>query len=112
MAIESYNDSIHRGIGMKPNEALLNQNKAKILEKQEIYLKEIEKSKHKKDTLTEGTKVLIRNEIKENKMDKEFKDCGVVKKKLDRDGYLVLKENGSLIKRNIIQLKPFLKEGS
>lgn len=104
--LESYNETIHRGIGMRPNEAMEIENREKVLENQLKYKTEVEKLKEKIERLNPGDEVRIRNEVKRNKMDKEFENKGVIKEKLGNGTYIVVRKDGKELKRNIIQLKP------
>jgi hypothetical protein len=52
-----------------------------------------------------GEKVLIRNENKCGKMDDDFRENGVVERKLYGDVYAVRNKKGLEIKRHVSQLK-------
>ena len=53
-----------------------------------------------------GQNVLVRNEAKRTKMDKEFDNEGVIREIHGRSTYAVKRKYGTEIKRNCIQLRP------
>ena len=93
----------NRGIGMTPNEAQLAENKGKVLRKSEIYRKEFKEKtfiKYKK-----GEEVIVRNELKGNKMDDEYKEIGTIEESLEHNAYSIKLKDGSKIKRHSSQLR-------
>ncbi|KAG0442609.1 hypothetical protein DMUE_0145 [Dictyocoela muelleri] len=66
--------TISRGIGMSPDKAIIIENNNLVLENQLKYEKEFIKASYKKsnDIFNSNEEVLIKNEIKNSKMDKEF----------------------------------------
>lgn len=102
--IDNYNESIHRGIGMTPNEALLEENHEQVMKRQEEYNKEYEKYNKKEEVFEVGDRVLLKNEHKKNKMDFEYKDQGVFTAKLYKNVYEIESENGVKSKRHAKQL--------
>lgn len=105
--VENYNNLKHRALGMSPNDALKPENYDKIKKREESYEKEFIKKYGTMETFAENDKVLIRNEIKQTKMDDEFKELGVIIKDEGRNIFTVKKENGSVIRRHASQLRKF-----
>jgi hypothetical protein len=71
--VTNYNNTIHRGIGMKPKDALLMKNRNIVKEKSMEYEREFQKIHKKLETFVIGENVLIKNEIKKNEFDKKGK---------------------------------------
>lgn len=99
----------HRGTGMSPNKANKSENRWKVLEAQEKYAKEFSKKSKSCKTFDCGNTVLIKNENKGSKMDKEFKDVGKIIKINGNNIYKIKMING-IIERHGSQLK-LLKRG-
>lgn len=103
--IDNYNNTIHRATKMTPNEANKIENFKKVLESLEEYSKEFERKNKKLEKFEIGQEVIIRNECKRNKMDKEFNEKGSVVERLSNNAYSVRKGNGKVIVRHSTQLK-------
>ena len=101
--IENYNNIVHRGIGMSPNEATREENFKKVLENQEKYKKEFKPKRFKVFNI--GDSVLIKNECKGDKMQDEFKEKGKIKTRLKHNAYEILLEDGSMLRRHSSQLR-------
>ena len=101
--IERYNETIHRGIGMTPNNALKEENWELIIKHQEKYKKEFKERKFIEFNV--GDHVLVKNELKHDKMDDEYRDEAIVKEKLDHKAYKVLLMDGSMLIRHCSQLR-------
>jgi hypothetical protein len=82
--IDNYNNSFHRAIGMTPNLALDIKNHEKVKIASSKYAKEFKIKRGQIPTFKIGQKVIVRNEIKENKNDDEFKGVGEVEEILDK----------------------------
>ena len=102
--IARYNGSFHRGIGMSPDDAIKQENREKVLHNQEKYAVEFKKN-NKILKLEVNDKVVIRNEVKANKMDKEFYEKCKIVKILENDTYMVLKNTDETVPRHWSQLK-------
>jgi Reverse transcriptase (RNA-dependent DNA polymerase)/RNase H-like domain found in reverse transcriptase/Integrase core domain/Aspartyl protease len=102
--IASYNMTFHRGIGMTPNDAEQPKNRSEVLKKQEEYAKEFSKRLSKYESIKMNDKVLIKNENKENKMDNEFDQSGIVTCILGNDTYEVKSGRHKFV-RHASQLK-------
>ncbi|KAG0439176.1 putative uncharacterized transposon-derived protein F54H12.3 [Dictyocoela muelleri] len=107
----NYNNSIHRGIGMSPNEALNSENWDRVLDKQEVYKNEFKCNKYSLKSFKPNEKVIIKNELKLNKMDNEFRETGIIKNVLGQNSYEVITDANKTIVRHSTQLKGF-KEGN
>ena len=102
-ALKTYNNNIHRALGMSPNEAMNPVNHDRIRDKMEKYAKEF-KSRNLND-LKEGDCVYIQNESPKSKMDKVFDDTGKITECEPNNGYKVKLDNGGIIRRHRTQLK-------
>lgn len=107
--VEAYNNSIHRGIGISPKEALNKDNYEKVREHQKNYAKEFGEFKRKKNHLKEGQKVLLRNELKTTKMDDSFKELGTIVSYEGNGIYKVKTNEGRELTRHDFQLREFYK---
>ena len=103
--VEAYNNSVHRGTGMCPDEAIREENWKKVREWQIKYRKEIEQRKAKVGEFKMGQEVLIRNEFKRTKMDDEFKSKGKIVEVRHGDTYKVKTSEGVEILRHALQLR-------
>lgn len=101
--INRYNETEHRALGMSPKEAMKGENREGLLERQEKYKNEFKEKKLRKYEI--GSKVLIKNEQKKDKMDDEFRESGEIRKALNHDAYEVLLEDGSMLRRHSSQLR-------
>ncbi|KAG0427929.1 Gag-Pol polyprotein, partial [Dictyocoela muelleri] len=108
--IDNYNNSIHRATGITPNNGLLNENQYYILTKQNMYAKEFKLKKSFNEKFELFDKVMIWNELKQSKMDCEFRETGFISKILGKNTYEVDRDKGGKIIRHSSQLKS-LKEG-
>ena len=106
--IKRYNDTIHRGISMTPNEAMKEINWIKVKEHQEKYKREFKERHFIKFNI--GDRVLVKNELKQDKMDDHFKDEGIIKEGLQHNAYKVKMKDGSTLIRHSSQLRR-LKDG-
>ncbi|KAG0441895.1 hypothetical protein DMUE_0711 [Dictyocoela muelleri] len=91
--VYEYNKSINRGIWMCPNEAILSINRDTVLEKQLKYEKEFIKATYRKsnDIFNNNENVLIKNEIRNKKMDKECIGKGKVLKSIGNICYPIIR---------------------
>lgn len=105
--VEAYNNAIHRGIGMKPVEAVKPENINAVVQHQEIYSKEFKQQKHAKKSFKPNEGVLIRNEKRTSKMDDVFKEQGIIKCSKGNGVYQVKLNNGKVITRHESQLRSF-----
>jgi hypothetical protein len=105
--IDVYNKSYHRAIGMSPNEACMVENKEKVINTYKNYAKEFRSQKKQNEKLKIGDVVLIKNELKANKMQDEFEMKGKIEKNVYGDVYLVFTKEGKTIQRHISQLRRF-----
>ena len=103
--IENYNNARHRGIGMSPNEALLEVNREKVIETENKYMKEFEKKNKCTRKVQEGDRVVVKNEIRSDKRDNRFEIIGTIRKNEYGDIYEILTDSGDLFKRHISQIK-------
>lgn len=104
--VNQYNSTIHRGIGMTPDDAIKSENRSKVIENQNKYAQKfVKKPKTVKDPLDYGCKVLVRNETKKTKMEPEFHQEGFITKVISDSTYEVETSNGNRINRHISQLK-------
>jgi hypothetical protein len=108
--VKAYNNTIHRGIMMSPNEAFRQENWNKILDFQKKYIQEFERKERKFEKLNVGDIVLLRNEHNKTKMSDVFSKRGVVIQRCGSDSYKVRTLNGNEYLRHALQLKLF-KEG-
>jgi hypothetical protein len=76
--LENFNKMIHRGIGMSPVEALKEENRNLVLKNIEFYKREFNKKDKEHVKLNIGKSVIVKEEIKSDKMADEFKQKGVV----------------------------------
>ncbi|KAG0439432.1 Gag-Pro-Pol polyprotein [Dictyocoela muelleri] len=76
-ALYNYNITKHRGIGMSPNEALLNKNMHKVIRNQEVYSREFG-NKYINNNYSIRDKVFMLKKIRNSKADKEFESGGVI----------------------------------
>ncbi|KAI5152397.1 hypothetical protein ENBRE01_3053 [Enteropsectra breve] len=100
---ETYNNMIHRGIGMTPIQAMQQENQQQILEYVDKYKKEF--IYKELPELKEGTKVLIKNEIRSSKDDKYFDKEGKIIKRVSENSYEVKLQDNSILVRHYSQLK-------
>ena len=102
--VDTYNEYKHRAIGMKPNEAIKIENRKRVLENIEKYKKEFKELKFKPFKV--GDTVLIKNEFKKDKMDKEFKDVGKIIE-VDGKNILLKLKIAKILFKNIIYKQEF-----
>lgn len=76
-----YNNTGHRGIGMTPTDALKSGDKPKVSEQAQKYKQEFINDYNRRYAI--GDKVLIRNEIKHNKIDTDLIQLGKLLTRLD-----------------------------
>ncbi|MGL5691342.1 MAG: hypothetical protein ACRDD8_11075 [Bacteroidales bacterium] len=95
---------------MKPNEAVLPENKQRILEHQEKYKLEFSRYNRKPETLHANQNVLIKNGLKNSKKDDAFKDKATIVEKEKGNIYKVIDTRGKILRKHISQLKG-LREG-
>lgn len=100
-----YNESYHRGVNMSPNDALNPENLNKVFEHQEKYATEFKRFKSKCESFNVGDAVLIKNEQRRTKMDKEFNKRGTVVKHLYGNVYEVKDSGGRTTLRHSSQLR-------
>ena len=98
-----YNSVYHRGIGMSPNEALINSNWNLVILNSNKYKKEFKYKELKCCKM--GDKVMIKEEILSSKEDKKFKKKGIIVGCLPRDTYEVLTEDSKIVVKHFSQLK-------
>ena len=110
--IENYNKLKHRGINMSPEEATKQENWEAVRKFSEKYKKEFEKYNKPEKKFTTGDKVMIRKEIKENKMDNEFEMNGTILENEYGDVYKVKTSQGLVLRKHATQLRRILPEGS
>ena len=104
--VEVYNSQFHRGIGMTPNEALLEVNRSRVIDAQNKYAKMVLEAGRTVDKFTGGEDVLIRNEFRRTKMDDAFTGHGKIVRPARNDTYEVLREQDKRrIIRHISQLR-------
>lgn len=108
--VENYNSSYHRGIGMSPQEAVLEKNWTQVKVNEDKYKKEFLKKHSKAETFEVHDDVLIRNELKETKNDLEFNCKGKVLENIHGDVYLIETEAGKIRLKHASQLR-LIKEG-
>lgn len=106
-AIEAYNKSTHRAIGISPIEAQEEKKWSEIIERQKQYGKEFSAKNTKIDKFTEGEKVFVRNEEKQGKMDDEFKEKAEVIRHEYGNVYVIIMNDGKLTRRHVSQLRRF-----
>lgn len=95
--IDRYNETEHRALGMSPKEAMKDENRESLLERQETYKNEFKERKLRKYEI--GCKVLVKNEQNRDKIDDEFRENVERKRALNQDAYEVLLEDGSMLRR-------------
>ena len=105
--VDKYNQMKHRGIGIPPNEAMKPENQEKAKQLVENYAKEFRK-RSDKESLCPGDEILIKNELKRNKMDPQFKDAGTVTRRISNNVYEVKDPKGKALIRHISQLKKIM----
>ena len=101
--INAYNNSKHRGIGMSPNKALIKENYEAVRLKSKEYSREFKPVKHKRYNI--GDNVILKNELKLNKNDDEFKRLGTISDVLENDNYVIKTKNNKMLTRHSTQLK-------
>ena len=106
--IQRYNDTKHRGILMTPNEAMRQENWGKIREHQERYKKEFKEKKFIQFKIRD--RVLVKNELKRDKMDDQYRDEGVIREVMNHNAYKVEMDDGSMLTRHSSQIR-MLKDG-
>lgn len=89
---------------MSPNDANMEENHPNVIKQQETYTKEFGDNRRNIESLNSGDKVLIKNEVKSNKMDNEFESEGEIIKRLSDNTYRV-KVNSKRLIRHTSQLK-------
>ncbi|KAG0420594.1 hypothetical protein EQH57_0083 [Dictyocoela roeselum] len=89
---------------MTPENALLDKNRDEVIKISRIYKKEF-KSNVKPECFKIGEKVLIKNETRKNKMEKEFNKLGVIKSKVGNNAYNVKFPNNKVLLRHTSQLR-------
>ncbi|KAG0439152.1 hypothetical protein DMUE_2630 [Dictyocoela muelleri] len=94
---------------MTPNDAQKNLIYFKIITKQNEYLKELNVRKSPRDNFKLNDKILIKNENKKSKMDKEFSESRFIKKVLSQNTYEIGTKDQQIFVRHETQLK-VLKE--
>ncbi|KAG0440539.1 hypothetical protein DMUE_1669 [Dictyocoela muelleri] len=103
--LEVYNTKVnHRGLRVTPEKALLDENRDIILNKIKKYETEF-KNKKKLETFQIDQKVLIKNETRKNKMEKEFNRLGTIVSKEGKNAYLVRFKNDKILLRHSSQLR-------
>lgn len=90
---------------MSPNDALKESKRLEVLKNVERYKSEIKVGKTKNEKFELGQRVLVKNEVKQNKMDEEFLLGGTIKKKIYDSIYEIIVENDRLYKRHVSQLR-------
>lgn len=101
--VANYNNQIHRGIGMSPNEAQKEQNRTKVLENSKKYKKEfIEKDLPKYNI---GDRVLIKKDVRNSKDDRHFEKEAENINILGRDTYSVITPARERLTKHFSQLK-------
>lgn len=103
--IRNYNNILHRGIGMSPNDAMLPENKLKVLENSIKYAKEFKRYFRKHEKFKIGQKVILKNELRSTKMEPEFKGEATIIKDLGKDKYIVKLKNGKEFIKHATQMK-------
>ncbi len=107
--VRKYNDQEHRGIGMEPNKAIKEENFNEVRKRAIAYSKEFKTRKLGEFNI--GDQVLIKNETKKTKMDKEFDRKGEVVEKIGANEYIVFLKHGKVLRRHTSQLRN-LAQGS
>jgi hypothetical protein len=109
--IDQYNNTIHRGIGMSPNEAMLSSNYEKVILAQERYCKEFDKKASTRQKFEVDDEVLIKNEKLTSKMDDVYKEKGKVTEKIESNVYKIrLDDTSREVIRHASQMR-ILKRG-
>lgn len=101
--VEVYNDNYHRGIGMSPKEAFKSVNHNKVKKWGYKHAKEF--SSRNMDKLSVGTKVILRNENRRTKMDKEYGQLGEILKSCNNYVYIIAIKDGKNVERHQTQFK-------
>lgn len=109
--IDNYNNSYHRGIGMSPNEAMLASNHLKVRLHEKKYIKEFNKRNKFTKKYKIGESVMLKNELKRKKTDKNFKETGKITKHLYGDVYEIRTDKGKVEKRHTSQLRRMFEPG-
>lgn len=99
-----YNRTVHRAIGMSPDQALQEENHERVRDSIRKYKREFHDSKSTQ--LSVGQPVLIRKDIREGKDDKHFEEQGKITGLLSPKTYQVLLDSGKECRRHRSQLKP------
>jgi hypothetical protein len=103
--IDRYNRTIHRGLGISPNDACKEENYNKIKEHEKKYELEFKRKNRKREILEENQKILIKNEFRKKKGDKRFFEKGTIARHLYGEVYEVKNNKGVFVKKHISQLK-------
>jgi hypothetical protein len=103
--VENYNNMVHRGIGMCPNDAMKCENFERVRKNEELYSKEFKRIHKQAESFKIGNEVLIRNEIKKNKMEDEFSEKGIIIKHEYGDVYQVKLCEGDVVRRHASQIR-------
>ncbi|KAG0419783.1 hypothetical protein EQH57_0401 [Dictyocoela roeselum] len=104
LILDAYNNKlIHRGLGVTPANALLPENRLKVLSKSMSYKNEF-KNIGNLEIFEINQKVLIRNETKSSKMDKEFYKLGHIVSIVGNNSYIVKVKDKTML-RHSSQLK-------
>ncbi|KAF7698525.1 hypothetical protein CDIK_1481 [Cucumispora dikerogammari] len=101
---DKYNQIKHRGIGIPPNEAMNPINQEKVRRFMKRYAEEFNKENNK-ESLYPGDEILIKNEVKKDKMDLEFKNVGTVINRISNNAYEIKDFKGKALIRVFGQLK-------
>jgi hypothetical protein len=91
---------------MTPNEAAKEINRAKVSENILKYKREF-KRKKSFEKFEINQSVLVKNENKQTKMDKEFADEAIIAEKLSENTYKIRLKNRKFLTRHCSQLKNF-----
>lgn len=103
--VNGYNTSMHRGIGITPQESMEERNWPIVIEATQKYRKEFLYKELPK--IEVGKTVYVRNEVRTSKDERRYKEKGKVVENSNRDTYKVLLENGNIVLRHYSQLKGF-----
>lgn len=95
-------------MGISPNEALKDKNRIKVLQNQARYEKSFRRKSESENSFEIENKVLIRNEIKKNKMDAEFKETGKIIGLERKNVYVVKTDKDVILRRHSSQLRGML----
>ena len=93
-------------MGTTPNLAAMKENHSEVLEHSKKYAAEFQKREWNKFNI--GDKVLMKNELKLNKMDDEYKEEGIVIEIRNHDSYMIETNKGNKLIRHAshLRLKP------